>query len=549
MKNKSVLLWLWRVSGADKIKIALITKIQVLLGGSAVLSAWFLRGIIDSAVEKDMRGFWYYGILLIGLTLGQIILRAGLRHFSESCKSSLENRFKHKLFGALLGADYGSVNSVHSGEWMNRLTSDTKVVADGLTDILPGACGMAVKLFGAIFMLMALLPGFWMPIIIGGGALVLLTFIFRKQLKKLHKEAQEADGDLRAFMTEELGAMLVIRAFGKEETAEKGVEEKTKAHRSARMKRNIFSNVCNMGFGTAIHGAYVLGVLFCGYGILNGTMTYGSFTAVLQLITQIQAPFANLSGFVPRYYSMVASAERLMEAEAFPKDSKEKSLTKEEAKKLYSELLSIEFKNISFTYPGDSISAIENLSMSIEKGSYVALTGRSGRGKSTVLKLLLSLYPVESGERFVLTKEKTEALSPKHRALFAFVPQGNMLMSGTIREVLTFGEKSFDEGEIWRALEVACAADFVKALENGLNTKLSDRGSGLSEGQMQRLAIARAVLSQRPILLLDEATSALDEATEAKVLENLKAMTDKTVVIVTHRPAALAICDREVSFG
>ncbi len=548
MKNKSTLFWILQISAKDKIKIIFITLVQVLLGGSAVYSAWLLRGVIDSAVAKTTEGFWYYGAFFIGLTAGQILLRAALRYLTESCKSSLENRFKHRLFRVLMAADYGKVTAVHSGEWLNRLTSDTKVVADGLTDIFPGVCGMLVKLVGAAAMLMALLPGFWLPIIIGGGALILITWLFRKKLKKLHKEVQEADGDLRTSMTEQLGAMLVIRAFGKQEASEENVKSKMDSHKDIRMKRNAFSNWCNVGFGTAIHGAYVLGVLFCGYGILQGTMTYGSFTAILQLITQIQAPFASLSGFVPRFYSMLASAERLMEAENYPKDCPKESLSEEEAKKLYGKLESIEFNNIGFTYPDDSLPVMAGMSLTIEKGSYIALTGPSGSGKSTVLKLLLSLYPLESGEQIVKVGGKTEALSAKHRALFAFVPQGNMLMSGTIKEVLTFGDNTLSEEQIWNALELSCASDFVKQLEDGLNTRLSDRGLGLSEGQMQRIAIARAILSERPILLLDEATSALDEATEAKVLENLRAMTNKTVVIVTHRPAALAICDKEVSF-
>ena len=249
-----------------------------------------------------------------------------------------------------------------------------------------------------------------------------------------------------------------------------------------------------------------------------------------------------------RYTFSLQTLNCVTEAESFPKDLQEESLSENEAKEFYKKLESIEFKNVDFAYPDDSLHALKNVSITFKKGGYVALTGASGSGKSTVLKLLLSLYPIQNGEKLIKTKEKAEALSAKHRILFAYVPQGNVLMSGTVKEVLTFRNTSVSEDNIRYALKVTCAEDFVNQLEHGLDTKLSDRGSGLSEGQMQRLAIARAILSNRPILLLDEATSAIDEATEAAVLKNLHAMTDKTVVIVTHGPAALAICNREVSF-
>ncbi len=546
--KRNTLTWLWRSSGSDKGKILAMTLVQTLLGGTAVLSAWILRSIIDCAVQQDPHGFWRYAAAFVGLTLVQLTLRAVYRHLTESCRSSLENRFKNQLFSALLGAQYSSVSAVHSGEWMNRLTSDTMVVADGMTSILPEACGMIVKLLAALGLLMVMLPALAPYLLAGGAILVLLTWAFRKHLKKLHTLVQEADGSLRTFLTERLGAMLVLRAFGRQQdTLAQGAKEMS-AHRAARMKRNAFHNLCNIGFGLAIYGAYVLGALYCGYGILSGTMSYGTFTAVLQLIGQIQSPFANISGFVPRFYAMLASAERLMEAERFPEDCPEGNMSREEAAALYSQMTAIALENVSFAYPNDPSDAVRDLSFTVEKGEYIAFTGPSGCGKSTVLKLLLALYPLKDGALSLKTRELPQSLAPYHRSLFAYVPQGNVLMTGTVRQVLTFDDPSISDEDLWQALKIACAEDFVRQLEQGLQTPLSERGAGLSEGQLQRLAIARAILSDRPILLLDEATSALDEATEAEVLRNLRAMTDKTVLIVTHRPAALSICDRQIAF-
>ena len=285
---------------------------------------------------------------------------------------------------------------------------------------------------------------------------------------------------------------------------------------------------------------------YIGYGILKGTVSYGTFAAVLQLVGQIQTPFANLSTFLPQYYAMVASVERLMEAESFPDDCPEGQLDQEEIDRLYhGSFRGLRFENVSFAYPDreERVSVLKDVSAEAKKGEIVAVVGPSGQGKSTLLKLLLCLYPVDGGQRLLQTDAGEEPLRAAHRGLFAYVPQGNRIFSGTIREALTFGDVDVGDEDIWRALDVA-AADFVRELSEGLETRLGERGAGLSEGQLQRLAIARALLSEHPILLLDEATSALDEGTEARLLDNLKRMTDRTVLIVTHRPRVREISDR-----
>ena len=224
-------------------------------------------------------------------------------------------------------------------------------------------------------------------------------------------------------------------------------------------------------------------------------------------------------------------------------------------------LQEIGLENVSFTYypPSDKVTelskdnmptVLNHISFSIGKGEYVAFTGQSGCGKSTVIKLLMSLYRPDSGECFIRTVNGREILTSRYHRLFAYVPQGNQLMTGTVREAVTFADKTRmkNDEQIRQALKIACADEFVSELENGIDTLLGERGTGLSEGQTQRIAIARAIFSESPVLILDEATSSLDIATEKKLLENLRQMTDKTVIIVTHRPAALTICDRILNF-
>ena len=290
---------------------------------------------------------------------------------------------------------------------------------------------------------------------------------------------------------------------------------------------------------------------------MEGRITYGTLTAVLQLIGQIQTPFANMSGIMPQFYSMLASAERLMEIEEYEEDCSGEVKTLDEVKEFYrDDYQGITFENVSFTYKqmkeSDVAPAVlRNLSMRVEKGDYIALTGHSGCGKSTTIKLLMCLYPLDEGECKLITTNGEETLTSEWRRLFAYVPQGNHLMCGSIRELIAFSDKTRmnQDEKIWKALEISCAKEFVSELEDGIDTMLGEKGQGLSEGQMQRLAIARAIFSECPILLLDEATSALDEITERTVLDNLKNMTDKSVLIVTHRMKALEICNKVAHYS
>ena len=553
--NKSALHFINEVAGKSRLYNIFLLLVQMVLGISSVFYALLLRGLIDGAVAHDSKKMLTFCVLFAALVVGQIALRAVLRFLEEYAKATYENAFKSRLFAGLLTHNYGAVTATHSGEWMNRLTSDTVVVSEGLATIVPGVAGMITKMAGALVVILIMEPRFAYILVPGGILLVLLTYIFRKQLKKLHKQMQEKDGLVRIFLQEHLGSLMIVKAFGKEADSLTEAESHMSEHKKARMRKNHFSNVCNIGFGAVMNGAYVFGAVYGAFGIYNGTMTYGTFMAMLQLISQIQNPFANITGYLPKYFAMLASAERLMEIEVYEKD-KVRALEKVCAKVRMSDEQSrytpdnstFGLSHVDFTYlppvitEGDTIMPIvlKDCSLMIRKGEFVAFTGSSGCGKSTVLKLLMGLYTVDAGEVYGCD-----------RSMFAYVPQGNQLMSGSIRDIITFSDKdkSGDEAGIYRALRIACADGFIAELEQGIDTLLGERGLGLSEGQMQRLAIARAIYSDRPVLLLDEATSALDAGTEEAVLENLRSMTDKTVIIVTHRPAALKLCDRQIAFG
>lgn len=556
--NNSILKWILCVIEKAKWLVGILVLLQAMLSITSVVFAFVLRRIINVAVAGAMRNFWIAIALLVGILLLQTLLSAVNRFVNEYTETVIENGFKQRLFSALLNERYASVTAVHSGEWMNRLTSDTMIVAEGVTQIVPGMISMLVKLIGALSAILWLESRFFYILVPGGIVMILLTYSFRKVLKSLHKDIQEADGALRVFMQERLESLLIVHTFAKEKQIVAQAAELMELHKSARLKRNNFSNFCNVGFAGAMKGAYLFGIVFCGHGILTGTMSYGNLMAIIQLIGQVQNPVANITGFLPRYYSMLASAERLMEAENFETNSRE-LISEKGVREFYrKDLRAIHLKDICFTYqPLVQTKEVQvmpvvlkHIDLTIRKGEYIAFTGPSGCGKSTLLKLLMCLYPLDSGEQILETKMGTQNFTEAWRRLFAYVPQGNQLLSGTIREIVTFGDlqKENNEENIYRALQIACADEFVRKLDKGLDTLLGEKGTGLSEGQMQRIAIARAVFSEHPILILDEATSALDKTTAIKLLKNLRKMTDRTVLLVTHRIEQIEIFDKTVSF-
>lgn len=557
--DRFVLQWLGSVSGKKKLYIILLVIVQMALSLGSISYALIFRGIVDAAVGGVRGDLKRWILLFIVVVIFQVSMGACNRFLREYTQASLENCFKNRLLSFLFACDYEKISGRHSGEWMNRLTSDTVVIAEGMTQILPGITGMLIRLIGALILLIVMYPMFGYLIVPSGLLLIGVNAIFRKILKKLHKQVQEADGDLRIFLQESLTGMLVIRVFGKEKQTIEKADEKMAEHKAARMRRNHISNLCNSGFNGAMNAAYVVGTAVGGYGILTGTITYGTLLAMIQLIGQLQSPFANLTGFFPQYYAMLASAERIREVEEYPLDQTYKDKkTAEQIQEFYrNDLKSLVLKDAGFSYISSNSDqedvrpvVLEHINLEIQKGMYIALTGPSGCGKSTLLKVLMCLYQLNHGIYQMKTETGIELMRPEWRGLFAYVPQGNALMSGTIREVMTFGICTENgEEQIWQALQIAEARDFVMELPKGLDTFLGERGTGLSEGQMQRIAIARAIYANRPILVLDESTSALDEEMEKKVLSNLREMTEKTVLIVTHRKAALKICDMELRFS
>ena len=288
---------------------------------------------------------------------------------------------------------------------------------------------------------------------------------------------------------------------------------------------------------------YYAALVWGAFQISFGVMTFGTLTAFLQIIQQIRAPFRNVSGLIPQYYSMQASAERLMEIEDMEEESQKIRI--EDVSEFQKDFRAIVAEHVTFAYQNGDI-ILDDVSLRVNKGDLIAIVGEKKKKKSTMMKLMLHLMPCESGKLYFETVNGKIEIDAGTRNVFSYVPQGNMIMSGTIRENITFCNHDIGEEEIRKAAEIACIWDYIETLPQGLETVLTERGEGLSEGQVQRIAIARAILNDAPILLLDECTSSLDKDTEWKVLQNLKKMNTKTIICISHTAAGVACCDRVV---
>lgn len=535
--DNAALSWLLaRTKGRRGALAAIIAGNAVFAAAGAAFSL-LCRGIIDSAVSGDRGGILGYAAGLGGFVLLQLVLRLVCNSLSEYVRAGMEMDMRANLFGKLLSAELSSVTKYHSGELLNRMFSDVKICADGIADILPAAVNMVTRLVCAGVIMVFLEPWFAVLFIAAGAVVFVVTRFFRGRLKGLHKQVQEKEGKVRSFLQESLESAAVIKVFGAERKMLRRNDLNQREHYRIRMKRRAIGIISGAGFGLIFQAGYVLALVWGAFGIFSGGMTYGTLTAVLQLVNQIQSPFAGLSSLFPQYYAMLASAERIIELENLPEEQKS-------AKALgYADFQRLEVSGLSFGY-GDK-EVISQADFALNKGETAALAGISGGGKSTLFMLLLGAYRPDGGEiRFV---SRSEEYSPgqETRGIFAYVPQGNCLFSGTIRENIAFlNDTEISDEAVMQAAKAACADEFITQLPEGLDTRIGENGHGLSEGQAQRIAVARALYSGAGFLLLDEATSALDEQTERKLLENISAMDGKTVLIVTHRPAALEICDR-----
>jgi len=500
------------------------------------------RYVIDAAVAKDISMLTSSAIRLFIIIAAQIGIKLLGQSIEVSVTARLNINLRSHLFSSILKSDYSAQAAYHSGDLLTRLSNDTSIISSGIISLVPSVLALCVGLVYALYSLMRLDMSFAVILLVGGIILLITISAFRNIMKKLHKRVQETEGIVRSFWQESLGSILMIKVFGIESNINQKNNKLQQDNFKAQMKRRGLSIVASssLGFIFSIGSFYAL--VHSAYRLFLGTITFGTLTAIIQLVNQIQAPFAGLSGVLPNYYAILASAERIIEVESLPE---EVNLSAQlDAKKAYQDLDRIRFSDISFGYGRDIV--LENANLTIEKGDFAVIGGISGIGKSTLIKLLLGVLNPQNGKIYLDTQNGEVPVGKHSRPLFSYVPQGNLLLSGTIREAVSMVCENATDEDIMKAAEISCADGFISKLPDGLDTYIGEKGAGLSEGQIQRLAVTRAILSDAPVILLDEATSALDEETERKLLENIRSLENKTCVIISHKRAAFDICNKHI---
>lgn len=527
--------------------VILLSVGSSLIALASVAQSLAVRNFVDSAVMGSKQEFFHGLLLFFGLIFFQLVGGAVRNLLQEATVTSLNNQMKQKCFHTILSRDYSKLRGYHSGDYMQRIFGDCEVVTRNAIGLIPYICTLLTQLIAAIVFLAVLQWKLTIILLVCFFVMLGAAMPLRGIIRKFHKRAMEASGEVRGVLQEVLDNQLVVRSFQAVNGVEGNAMEKMAYHRKTVMKSALLSQVMSSGCSTAINMVYLIGLIWCGIGIINGRISYGTLYAIWELVGKITGPAMQASGILPQYYAMTSSAERLEELENLEKEQVDSSIDWMDISEKFTE---IRCQDVCFSYEKkDTVfPVLKNLNLMIQRGDFIAIVGDSGIGKSTLLKLLLGIYHPENPSLYAVTADDSRTvIDAGARSMISYVPQGNFLMSGTIRESVHFWQKEqVDEEKLLEACKIAEANGFISNLEEGFDTQLGERGAGLSEGQLQRLAIARAIYSDKPVLLLDEATSALDEVTEAKVLENLKELKNRTVIIVTHRKAALDICNRIV---
>ena len=476
------------------------------------------------------------------MLIARVLLGVWSSYLNPWLTAKLEIRIKDFILATIFKKQWKNLSGFHTGELLHRMNGDTSMVVSGVAGLIPQLVSMVTSLIACLVVLLTMDWQFTLLLLALGSVLLLCSRFYGLRQKKLYKDSQKTAGKAQSFAQESLGNWMMIQSFSGGDTVRRRWGKLLYINFKARMRCVKWSSLAHAAMYFLFNGSYFIALLWGAFQLTQG-MTYGTLTALLQIVSQIRTPFMNMSGILPQYYNMLASAERIMELENLPDEPRLPQLY--EAGELYGRMESLRVDNVSFAYDEEKI-VLDGADFTVRKGEFVALAGFSGIGKTTLFKLMLGFYPPDTGALYAQLGEEKVTLGADTRCLFAYVPQQSMLLSGTIRENIAFCCGDVSDEAIWAAAEVADVADAIRQQPEGLDTVLGERGSGLSEGQLQRLAIARAVLSDAPILLLDECTASLDEATEERVLQRLRALPDRTCLCISHRPAALEICDRVV---
>lgn len=517
----------------------LIMILNIIISVSTVASAIVAMKMIDTSIEKGFSEASFFIVLFAFIMFAQIFLGAylslNITKFKELLSYKMQKQFLNKFFNT----EWQTIHKYHNGDIQTRLTSDVNSIVEVWANTFPSLVSLFVQLITAFVTLWYFDSTLALFAFLLGPITVLVSWFIGRKLKKYQHHIQTAESQYRAYLTENVHHSLVIKTFEYENKSMENIVQLQKNKYFWVLKRQMYALTTNISMGIGYRIGFFLAFGIGAFKLSMGTTSFGTFTAFIQLVGQIQGPMEGMSRSLPIIVSAAASVERLREIELLALEVKKTNKVKQ------MEVKYLTLDNIRFSYEENS-PILNGVTLKVNAGEIIAIVGTSGEGKTTLLRLLLNLLQPQEGTLSIYDTNKQEhILSSSTRSYFSYVPQGNTLLSGTIADNIKIGRPTATEDDIIEVAKQACAWDFIKRLPNGLNTRIGEGGSGLSEGQSQRIAIARALLRPSPILLLDEATSALDINTEWDVINSLKQMSPlKTCIAITHRLSVADICDR-----
>lgn len=533
--NRNLLQWLWRSSKGARKQAVLNTAIGLTDVVCQLLWVIACKHAIDIATGVSHGSLVTIGIIIGALMLTEIISRGASRWIHAIAGNKVRNRMRLKIFTRLLRSDWLHLQKHHTGDLINRLEGDVSGITALITETVPAAVVVFLQLIASFTLLFFMSPMLALSVLIILPVCIVVSQIYVRRMRRLNRDVRDSDSRIQSVLQESLQHKELIKSLEQNNSTEKQLTElQTKLH-SQVTDRTKFSlgafTFIQLGFAAGYLVAFLWGVA----SLRDGIITYGTMAAYLQLVGLIQRPTMDLSRYIPGIVSSLTAAERLFELEDIPLEKQGEAI-------MLDGTAGVRFKNVTFAYDDESRVILDNFNYDFPPNSSTAIVGETGAGKTTLIRLLVALINPQEGKIELYTDKEQHNSSTLTRRNFVYIPQGNSLVSGTIRDNLLMGNPDATEEEIKRALYIACA-EYVHELPQGIDSPIAEKGGGFSEGQAQRIAVARSILRPGSILILDEITSALDEKTEKEMLRRLtESQIGKTLIFVTHRPAVIEYC-------
>lgn len=531
--------WIYRHTRAYKKSILLFILIGLVNTVLSMVSAVLTQRLINNIIAQKGWHVLQNGILVVLFALFSILFGAISSRYSAKVNLRVSNELRAEVFGVFMNTDWQALQQYHSGDLLNRINADVNAVAGSVLGWVPTLIVKSAQFLASLLVILYFDPTMALFALLSAPLSLLIAKPFVKKLRKYSNEMRSVSSDMMAFHEEAFQNAQSIKAFNLVGSFRSRLDQVQKIYYDTAMKHNSVTVLNSSLLATIGMFASYLCLGWGAYRLWEGKIDFGTMVLFIQLAGYLSSALSALFKLVPTTIDCTVSAQRIMTIFDLPREPESDTA---EVDAIRDTDFSLRLENLCFSYQERS-SVLENVDLEVLPREVIAIVGQSGSGKTTLFRILLGLLNPDSGTLELVSGDTSVPVSPATRNLFSYVPQDNVIFSGTVADTLRLVRPDATDDEIWAALRVACAEDFVRELPDGIYSQMSERGSSLSIGQNQRLAIARAVLADAPIMLLDEVTSALDLDTEEQVLRNIAALPNKTCIISTHRPSVLSLCD------